>query len=83
MFQLQDANAGPLGLDFFKYNAAVARSTFSNVREVSGRFKLTPGKYVIIPCTFKPQEEGDFILRIYSETPNDTEWVELEKNLYL
>ena len=52
---------------FFKYNSSVARSTFSNSREVVGRHRVPPGHYVIVPSTFRPNEEGDFLLRIFSE----------------
>ncbi|KAG9472324.1 hypothetical protein GDO78_020171 [Eleutherodactylus coqui] len=55
--------------DFFKFNASKARSnTYINLREVSQRFKLPPGDYVIIPTTFEPHEEADFCLRVFSET---------------
>ena len=39
----------------------------SNLREVSGRFKLPPGNYLIVPSSFKADEEGDFILRVFTE----------------
>ncbi|XP_034934102.1 calpain-A isoform X2 [Chelonus insularis] len=64
----------PLDINFFKYNASVARSpSFINLREVSCRFKLPPGTYCIVPSTFDPNEEGEFLLRIFSETKNNME----------
>ncbi|XP_030855129.1 calpain-9-like isoform X2 [Strongylocentrotus purpuratus] len=61
-----DASVG-LPKDHFLYNASTARSpSFTNTREVSGRFKLPPGHYVIVPSTFEPGQEGDFLLRIFS-----------------
>nr|XP_045588080.1 calpain-B-like [Procambarus clarkii] len=64
----------PLDLNFFKYSASVARSpSFINMREVSCRFKLPPGTYCIVPSTFEPNEEGEFILRVFSEKSNEME----------
>ncbi|XP_059481918.1 calpain-B isoform X3 [Neocloeon triangulifer] len=64
----------PLPLDFFKYNASVARSkSFINLREVSERFKLPPGTYCIVPSTFDANEEGEFLLRVFSEHMNNME----------
>ncbi|ELW68161.1 Calpain-9 [Tupaia chinensis] len=57
-----------LDRDFFRFHASQARSkTFINLREVSGRFRLPPGEYVLIPSTFEPHQEADFCLRIFSE----------------
>ncbi|XP_066467506.1 calpain-9 isoform X2 [Tiliqua scincoides] len=54
--------------DFFRYHPSKARSkTYINLREVSDRFHLPPGDYVIIPTTFEPHQEADFSLRIFSE----------------
>ncbi|XP_055353273.1 calpain-9-like [Paramacrobiotus metropolitanus] len=60
----------PLNTEFFRYNASVARApAFVNSRQVTTRFRLPPGDYCIIPSTFEPHEEGDFLLRVYSEIP--------------
>jgi calpain len=67
--QLKDPNCGPLSVDYFKYNASVAKSpSFINMREICGRHKLQPGSYCIVPSTFEPGQEGDFLLRMYCET---------------
>lgn len=59
-----------LNTEFFKYNKSVARSpSYINLREVITRVKLPPGRYCIIPSTFDPNEEGEFILRIFTEKP--------------
>ncbi|KAM6972818.1 calpain-9 [Aplochiton taeniatus] len=57
-----------LGKDFFRYNPSKARSkTYINVREVSERFTLPPGRYLLVPTTFQPHHEADFLIRIFSE----------------
>uniref|UniRef100_A0A493TPD9 Peptidase C2 calpain domain-containing protein n=1 Tax=Anas platyrhynchos platyrhynchos TaxID=8840 RepID=A0A493TPD9_ANAPP len=54
--------------DFFLANASRARSEqFINLREVSTRFRLPPGEYIVVPSTFEPNKEGDFVLRVFSE----------------
>ena len=61
MYRLDDPENTdfPLNTDFFKRHAATARpKAFINLREVSARFKLQPGTYVIVPSTFQPNEEG-------------------------
>nr|XP_029708165.1 calpain-B-like isoform X4 [Aedes albopictus] len=60
----------PLPKEFFLRNASVARSTFVNLREVTCRFRLDPGTYVVIPSTFEPNIEGEFMIRVFSECPD-------------
>jgi len=65
---------GRLSKDFFLYNKMVAKSdSFVNAREVVGRFSLDPGNYVVIPSTFYPHEEGQFLLRMVSEKKREGE----------
>ncbi|XP_054018453.1 calpain-9 isoform X3 [Dryobates pubescens] len=71
---------GHLGKDFFRYHPSKARSkTYINLREVSNRFKLPPGDYIIVPTTFEPHQEADFCLRIFSEKKAITE--DLDENV--
>uniref|UniRef100_A0A3Q3VR95 Calpain-3 n=1 Tax=Mola mola TaxID=94237 RepID=A0A3Q3VR95_MOLML len=54
--------------DFFLYTASKAKcKTYINLREVTERICLPPGEYIIIPTTFEPHQEGEFILRVFSE----------------
>lgn len=62
--------------DFFLYNSSKARcKSYINLREVTQRFRLSPGEYVIVPSTYEPHQEGEFILRVFSEKKNTSEWV--------
>ncbi|XP_028622991.1 calpain-3 isoform X5 [Grammomys surdaster] len=70
-------NKQHLQKDFFLYNASKARSkTYINMREVSQRFRLPPSEYVIVPSTYEPHQEGEFILRVFSEKRNLSEEAE-------
>ncbi|XP_054635758.1 calpain-9 [Dunckerocampus dactyliophorus] len=61
-------NAEHQGKDFFRMHASKARSkTYINLREVSERFTLPPGRYLLVPTTFQPHHEADFLVRIFSE----------------
>lgn len=56
------------GKDFFRYNGSKYRSrAYVNMREVSERFRLPPGNYLLVPTTFQPHQEADFLIRLFSE----------------
>ncbi|XP_029318839.1 calpain-3b isoform X2 [Cottoperca gobio] len=63
--------------DFFLYTASKAKcKTYINLREVTERIHLPPGEYVIIPTTFEAHQEGEFILRVFSEKQSTSEEAE-------
>ena len=37
------------------------------------RFTLNAGRYVIVPSTFDPAQEREFLLRLFTERPNHAE----------
>jgi calpain len=76
----RDLQQKPQKINFFKYNATIARSPpFVNMREVSCRFRFPPGHYMIVPSSFMPNEEAEFLIRIFSESKN--KMVENDKEL--
>lgn len=87
IYEYKGTGDGNLEKDFFLYNASKARSnTFINTREISNRFRLPKGRFVIVPSTFDPNAEGDFLLRVYSlkqassqECDEETGMVDLPK----
>ncbi|KAM4695301.1 calpain-9 [Discoglossus pictus] len=70
--------------EYFKFSASKARSkTYINVREISQRFKLPPGEYMLVPTTFEPHQEADFCLRIFSEKKADIQEIDGDINIDL
>lgn len=55
-----------LGVEQLHGVKSVAKSpSFINLREVTARFRLPPGQYVIVPSTYEPGQEGQFLLRVF------------------
>nr|XP_057935599.1 calpain-5-like isoform X2 [Doryrhamphus excisus] len=55
----------PIGFDIFREK--ICGSAYVNSRSVFLRAELKHGRYVIIPTTYDPDVEGDFLLRIFTD----------------
>ncbi|NXJ67393.1 CAN14 protein, partial [Rostratula benghalensis] len=64
--QYQESNR-KLPPSFFTQHQPVNKhQVFLHEREVTHDFHLEPGVYVIVPSTLEPQQESEFILRVFS-----------------
>uniref|UniRef100_A0A182WD04 Calpain catalytic domain-containing protein n=1 Tax=Anopheles minimus TaxID=112268 RepID=A0A182WD04_9DIPT len=68
----EDLRQKPVPKSFFQQHdhAIVGGSIFINAREISCRLTLDAGLYLVIPSTFEPGEEGDYLLRIFTARGN-------------
>ncbi|CAB1316646.1 unnamed protein product [Coregonus sp. 'balchen'] len=57
----------------------VAGSIYINSRCVFLRKELKEGRYVIIPTTFDPRQQGDFLLRVFTDVPSDCKELNLDE----
>ncbi|KAL5477346.1 hypothetical protein EMCRGX_G024135 [Ephydatia muelleri] len=58
-----------LTVDYVRHHEHAASSDrFVNLRDVLLTARLDPGKYIIVPSTFDPGHEADFLLRVFSES---------------
>uniref|UniRef100_A0AC34QKD3 Calpain catalytic domain-containing protein n=1 Tax=Panagrolaimus sp. JU765 TaxID=591449 RepID=A0AC34QKD3_9BILA len=66
VYELETRLQQRLSREYFEMHKPVAKNpTFINLREVTARFRLPPGSYVIIPSTFEPNDDAEFLLRVY------------------
>ncbi|XP_072551029.1 calpain-12 [Salminus brasiliensis] len=67
---LQDST-GSFDQQFFSANPLVSRSgPYKNARAVWRKVHLDPGHYIILPSTLRPNQQGEFFLRIYAKKGN-------------
>ncbi|KAK3570892.1 hypothetical protein QTP86_029366 [Hemibagrus guttatus] len=68
--ELQDST-GSFNQTFFDTNLLMGRSgTYRNVRAVWRKVHLDPGHYIIVASTQRPNQPGEFFLRIYAKKGN-------------
>ncbi|CAL1530827.1 unnamed protein product [Lymnaea stagnalis] len=56
---------------------------FVERREMTKRFQLPPGTYVVIPSTHSPRREAEFILRMFTEQPVAAGYLDVSTNIPL
>ncbi|GAA6091194.1 calpain-5a [Tachysurus ichikawai] len=54
-------------------------SVYINSRSVFLRKELKEGRYVIIPTTFNPGQEGELLLRVFTDVPSDCKELTLDE----
>lgn len=61
-----------------RFTKHIASTKYLNTRQVFKRLELEVGTYVIVPTTFKPDTEGHFLLRLFSEDEANLKLLEKE-----
>lgn len=60
-------------VDLSQLDRVGSSGSYTNKREVTARFQLESGIYIIIPSTYDEGKEGEFLLRIFTEKPLNKE----------
>ncbi|NWS57867.1 CAN14 protein, partial [Chunga burmeisteri] len=66
LYKYQESNRKLPPAFFTRHHPVNKHQVFLDEREVTHDFHLEPGIYVIVPSTLKPQQESEFILRVFS-----------------
>ena len=59
-----------------------ASGSYINRREVTKRFRVPPGAYIIIPSTYDNDKPGKFLLRMFTEKQADQAYVFLTDSVF-
>ncbi|XP_069624541.1 calpain-8-like isoform X1 [Ranitomeya imitator] len=76
IFKVKASDEIPLGKEFFDDNDYVAFSEFESMREISRKYELLSGDYVIVPATYRTSDVADFYLRIFTKKPTKAQEAE-------
>ncbi|CAG0885337.1 unnamed protein product [Darwinula stevensoni] len=67
----ENPSGGRLGVGHFRRHSPIASATpYVNHREVNARMELEPGRYTVVPSTYRPGCDSGYILRVYGGTSN-------------
>ena len=67
---VEDDMGTRLEQNFFERNQAVGTKQHTNTPEVTFALEMKPGTtYIVVPSTFKPDQNGQFLLRFVSNKP--------------
>ena len=69
---VEDDMGTRLGQNFFERNRgkSVGTGSHTNAREVTFALEMKPdATYIVVPSTFKPNQNGQFLLRFVSNQP--------------
>lgn len=75
IYKLHKSQRRPLDGETVSRNAlhkAKSSGSYEFYREKTQRFDLSPGTYVVIPSTYYPNVEAQFMLRFFTEKPVDS-----------